>query len=654
MQVRELTWSLGVNGADAVLQQTQRLDNSISGLKPQMEGLSSGLKGIGGQFTEVGGKMNSLGRKVMMTTLPLQVAGVKAIKDTMDFSSTLSQVEAISGATDEQMERLKNQAKDLSKSNVFNLKEIAEGYTYMGMAGWDAEQSLTAMPAVLNLATAAGEDLALTSDIVTDTLTAMGMTVEDTTRLTDVMAAASSNSNTNVALMGETFKYAAPLAGTLGYSIEDLATVTGAMASGGIKGSQAGTSLRMSFSRLAAPTKEVIEGLSLIGLEAEELQGLSLDETISTLRTGFSELSKDQKAQAASAIFGTQAMSGMLTVLNMTEDEYGKLREAIYESKGLAETMKDTMMKNLGGSWKIFKNSLMEAGVGLIEAITPVLTTFIQGATKAVQWFSNLSEGTKKFIGTVGLIAVVAGPALMIGGKLLSGIGGIFNGLGALVSFIPTIGTAFLTVGKIAAGGISLLLSPVGLIIAGVAAVGYVVYKNWDSIKTWTSNLANKISSTFSSLSGAISNIWNGIKATITGVLDAIQQKWQAVKEFFATPIRGVIEVSQGAARPGIVSQLNNLPGHATGLERVPRDNYLARLHKDEMVMPASTAETYRRQGGTIHGTPTQGSVGVSTSYAPVFNITVNGGGKETGQDVAREVEKVLNRHYRNLRLQMG
>ncbi len=288
-------------------------------------------------------------------------------------------------------------------------------------AGWKTKQMIDGIDGVMNLAAASGEDLATTSDIVTDALTAFGLKAEDSSHFADVLAAASSNANTNVSMMGETFKYAAPIAGALGYSVEDMAVAIGLMANSGVKGSQAGTALRAALTRLASPTKEVSNGMAMLGLTVEDIQGLSLDETLMTFRNAFASLDGTQQAQAASLIFGKNAMSGMLAIINASEQDYNNLSDAIYNADGSAEKMANTMQDNLGGQLKILKSALEELAISFGELLMPAVRGLVDFLTKLVNGINALPEPVKGIIATIGVLIAAIGPILVIVGKLVLG-----------------------------------------------------------------------------------------------------------------------------------------------------------------------------------------------------------------------------------------
>lgn len=287
----------------------------------------------------------------------------------------MSEVKAISGATATEMEQLTAKAKEMGAKTKFSATESAEAFKYMAMAGWKTGDMLNGIEGIMNLAAASGENLASVSDIVTDALTAMGYSAKDSAHFADVLAAASSNSNTNVGMMGETFKYAAPLAGALGYNIEDLALSIGLMANAGIKSSQAGTSLRSILTRLAKPTKEVDEAMTKYGISITNTDGSmkSLRKVMENMRTSLQGLPEDEQAAAAAAIGGQEAMSGLLAIINASDDDWKKLSEAIDDCNGASQEMAKTMMDNLPGAIETMSGALETLGLTIYEKFSKKL-----------------------------------------------------------------------------------------------------------------------------------------------------------------------------------------------------------------------------------------------------------------------------------------
>lgn len=319
-------------------------------------------------------------------------AGITAaVKVGTSFEAEMSKVSAISGATGETFQALTDKAKEMGVKTKFSASESAEAMEYMAMAGWKTEDMLSGIEGVMNLAAASGESLATTSDIVTDALTAFGMSASDSTHFADVLAAASSNANTNVSMMGETFKYVAPVAGALGYSVEDCGVAIGLMANSGIKAGQAGTALRSILSRMTKPTTEVQEAMDQLGISLTDSQGNveSLDAVMGDLRTSFKGLSKAEQTQLASSIAGQEAMSGLLAIVNASDADFSKLKSSIYNADGAAAEMAATMQDNLSGQLTILKSEAEGLGIEIYESIEIPLKNM---AAAGVDALSKLNE----------------------------------------------------------------------------------------------------------------------------------------------------------------------------------------------------------------------------------------------------------------------
>ena len=334
------------------------------------------------------------------------------------FDTSMSNVGAISNATADEMSALEEKAKELGASTKFTASEVADGFGYMAMAGWKTEEMVNGIDGVLQLAAASGSDLATASDIVTDALTAMGYSAQDAGRLANVMAAASSNANTNVELMGGTFQYAAPIAGALGYSMEDTAVAIGLMANAGIKGQKAGTALRSMFSSMAAPTKEAASAMAELGIEVKNEDGSMkpLNETLGDLRTAFSQLSESEQTQMAKAIAGKSAMTGMLAIVNASEADFNKLTAAVESSNdgmGAAAEMSEKMMDNLGGDMtklgsaaeglQLALYDTAEGGMrSIVQTITNDLLPSITDLAKGVEGSGTaVGEAVSKLLNTI-------------------------------------------------------------------------------------------------------------------------------------------------------------------------------------------------------------------------------------------------------------
>lgn len=353
------------------------------------------------------------------------VASVAAAKKTIDvgksFEAGMSEAQAISGASGKDLEKLSAKAKQMGATTKFSATESATALKYMAMAGWKTNQMVSGLSGVMNLAAASGEDLGTVSDIVTDSMTAFGLKAKDSGHFADVLAKASSSSNTNVAMMGETFKYVAPLAGSMKYSIEDTATAIGLMANAGIKGSQAGTSLRSIITRLVKPPKDAATALNALGISTTKADGSMkpLRETMAELREKFSGLTESQKASYASSIAGQEAMSGLLAIVNASDSDFNKLQKAIDNSSGAAKKQADVMNNNLQGALYDLGSVAESVGIGIYEDIKTPLTKAVGVGTAQLRILSNkLKKGgikeivPKEAINTVenlGKVAMVAG-----------------------------------------------------------------------------------------------------------------------------------------------------------------------------------------------------------------------------------------------------
>ncbi len=377
-------------------------------------------------------------------------AYVGTVRAAGEFGSTMSNVKALSGAGASEMARLNAQAKELGATTKFTAMESGEAMGYMGMAGWNARQMLSGMPGVLDLAAASGEDLAGVADIVTDSLTGFNLTAADTGRFVDVLAAAATKSNTNVSMLGESFKYVAPLAGTLGYTAEDTAVMLGLMANSGIKASQAGTTLRTSLTDLVSPTKEQAAEMERLRISLTDSNGqmLPMLDMVGSLRGAFSGMSEAEQSAAASTLFGKEAMSGMLAIINASEADYQSLTQSIYNSAGAAERMADIKLDNLAGDLTLLQSAadglsltigeefmpqargLVQMGTGIISFVNemiddhPVLTKAIMGAAGAVGAVTAAVvafNAAKKVSAALNLASLFAGPV----GPLLALAGGV-------------------------------------------------------------------------------------------------------------------------------------------------------------------------------------------------------------------------------------
>ena len=390
---------IGQEQYDALQREIAETEQRLQRFQGEADDTEKELREMGdaaGDAAEDTGELSvSLKSMIANAAVNLAVDGLKMLADKAkeaakyvlkvgsSFEAGMSKVAAVSGASASDMEQLSAKAKEMGATTKFSASEAADAMNYMAMAGWKTNDMLEGIDGIMNLAAASGEALATTSDIVTDALTAFGETAEESGRLADIMAAASSNANTNVSMMGETFKYAAPVAGSLGATMEDTALAVGLMANSGIKASQAGTALRTGLSNLAKPTKQMKEWMDKynISLVENEDGSVNLRETMVQLREKMGQLSETEQAAAASAIFGKNAMSGWMAIINSSDEDFNKLADAIDNSDGAAKEMMETMGENLQGKIKLLEASLEGLGIALYDKISGPLQTAVEAAT---------------------------------------------------------------------------------------------------------------------------------------------------------------------------------------------------------------------------------------------------------------------------------
>lgn len=500
-------WQQAVNNAET----------ELNNLKKTLSSLPSSLQIVGAKMQEVGNKMKSVGASMSQVgstmttrvTAPIVAGLTSCIKTTMDFDAEMSKVAAISGATGADFDALRDKAIEMGNSTKFSATESAEAMEYMAMAGWKTEQIMDGLGGVMDLAAASGEDLGTTSDIVTDALTAFGLKAEDSTHFADVLAAASSNANTNVSMLGESFKYAAAPAGSLGYSVEDVALALGLMANSGIKADMAGTSLRNMFQRMAKPTKESEVAMARLGLSLADSEGnmysfreimdqlresfvsinmpldeynRALDELDAQLEAGditqkkydstLEELNKQafgaegaEKARAAAMLGGTRAMSGLLAITNASEEDYQKLAAAIDNSSESMALLADGSVVPL--------SEALASGKEIIEqydgAAAQMASTMADNASGDLQILKSNMEALAISIGdllTPALRDIITGAQEFVQ-KLTALDDGTKEMIVKIGLAVAAIGPALIIIGKIV-GAIGTIISVSGSLTAAI------------------------------------------------------------------------------------------------------------------------------------------------------------------------------------------
>lgn len=524
---------------DALQREIVETEQELKRLEEQANQSATAMQKIaatGEQLKNVGGNIESTGKKLLPVTATVTALGTASVKTAADFEAAMSKVAAVFGASASEMEALTAKAREMGSKTKFSASEAAEAMNYMAMAGWKTEDMLSGIEGVMNLAAASGEDLATTSDIVTDALTAFGLTAQDSGHFADVLAAASSNANTNVSMMGETFKYCAPIAGSLGFSVEDTAEAIGLMANAGIKSTQAGTSLRTIMTNLSGEVKICGDSIGEVTIATSNADGSmrDLSDILADCRIAFAGLSESEKAAAAESLVGKNAMSGFLALMNTGEGDINKLSGAIDNCDGAAQNMADTMNDNLEGQLTILKSALEELAISFGQLLIPALREVVQWLQGFIGFLNSLPEGVKKTIMVIALVAAALGPVLIIVGKVISAIGTIMTIVPKVAGVINVVKGAFAVLNA------TMLANPIVLIIAAIVALVAAFIYLWNSCdgfrQFWIDLWEN--------IKQIAVAVWEGLKTFFTAAWQAIsttaQTIWNGIKNFFSALWEGI------------------------------------------------------------------------------------------------------------------
>lgn len=507
---------------DALQREIVETEQNLKSLQEQAAVTNTTLAkidAVGEKLQTVGSQVEGVGKKFLPVTAAVTGLGTAAVKTAADFDQEMSKVAAISGATGSDFDSLREKAREMGAKTKFSASEAASAMEYMAMAGWKTEDMLDGIEGIMNLAAASGEDLATTSDIVTDALTAFGLSAADSGHFADILAAASSNANTNVSMMGETFKYCAPIAGALGFSAEDTAEAIGLMANSGIKASQAGTSLRSIMNNLAGEVTFAGKNIGEVTIATSNADGSmrSLNDILADCRVAFSGLTESEKAANAESLVGKNAMSGFLALMNAGEGDIDKLRGAIENCDGSAESMAETMQDNLNGQLTILKSQLEELAISFGDLLMPTIRKIVSAVQAFVDKLNSMDDSTRETILKVAALAAAIGPLLIVLGKTISTVGTALRGFSSLAKGIRLLSTRV--------GGATGLFGKLGAALGGVSAPVMAVVAVIGTLVAAFMHLWN----TNEEFRTAITNIWNGIVEKVRGFCDQLTQRLNAL-----------------------------------------------------------------------------------------------------------------------------
>lgn len=481
------------------------------------------LKGLSSAFGTVGSVLSK------SVTLPIVGVGVAALKTSTDFEKGMSQVKAIANATGEEFDQLHDKALELGADTSFSASEVANAMTEMAKAGWTTQDILDGMQGVLDATAASGENLATVSTIVADAVTTFGLSASESTRVADLLSQAANAGTISVSDLGESLKYIGPIANTMGFSIEDVTTAITAMSEAGIRGSQAGTSLRMMFTRLFKPTDQVRDAMDELNIVIADENGnfKDMDTILAEMRETFQTLTPEQQAYYAATLAGAEASSGLISILNMTQEEYDAIAATMDNASGTAAQTAAVMKDNLAGSLEQLGGALESAGIVIGEVLTPYIRDLADWIQELVNKFNGLSEEEQEQVVKIGAVVASIGPALLIFSKLMSVASTAAGAIRTVTAAFSTMGEAITLVNAgfphLAAqmGGVSGLVGQLSLgfsgalvpILAVVAAIGTLVAA---FVTLWKTN---------EEFRNNITNTWNEIKQAFTDFFDGVTER---------------------------------------------------------------------------------------------------------------------------------
>ena len=556
----------GLKDAQSTLSEFTNQSNSAG---TRFEALGSSLKTVGSTITTA-------------VSLPLLALGAGAIKTASDFEAGMSKVSALSGATGDDLKMLEDKAREMGASTKYSATESAEALSYMALAGWDAEQMAAGLEPSLKLAGAAGMDLALATDIVTDTMSMFGMEASEATKMTDMLAYAQANSNTDVQQLGEALKYCGASANAMGYDLADTTALLGTFADQGLKGSSAGTTLNAMFRDMKKNAKDGAIAIGDTNVAIVDANGNYRDMTdiLADVEKATEGMTQAERDMALSSIWGTEALKGVNMAFEAGVPKIREFEEGIRNSDGAASEMYDTMQNNLQGAIDNMKSAFEGLLITIGQRLIPIFQNLVEGITNVFTWFNNLNPAIQNVIIGVGGFLAILGPLLLIVGNVIIFIVKLSTSISALVTFFGAGGAG----AGILSAAIGALSGPIGIAIAAITAliaVGVLLYNNWDTIKAKCREVWNSIKETVSTvwnniktstleiwnnITNTLSSAWNAIKTVATTVWNAIksviQTVWNAIKSVVTTganAVKSVVTTSFNAVKSVVTTIWNSI-----------------------------------------------------------------------------------------------
>lgn len=593
---------------------TSKFQSGLKTAQSQFKGFIDTSQSAGSRITNLGNSLKSMGSTLTKNvTLPLAALGTGAVTVAANFEKGMSQVAATMGMTAEEInggseafESLKQAAMDAGKSTQFSASESAEALNYLALAGYDAEKAIETLPTVLNLAAAGGLELGYASDVMTDAMSALGLSTSEAEGFVDQLAKTASKSNTSVGQLGEAILTVGGTAKVLAGGTTELNTALGILADNGIKGAEGGTALRNIILALTPSTDKAVAAFERLGVETYDANGnlKPINETFAEMEQKLKNLSQEERTRVLSDIFNKVDLKSVNALLANSGERFDELSGHIANADGAASDMAETMNNNLSGQLTLLKSALEGAGITIGNALLPVIKDLVSGINGLVDWFNSLNPAIQTTIVVIGGIATAIGPALLIFGNMVTAIGSAVTGFGVLktaiiafgtlmktnllasiISFNTTLTTSIipaitgfanvlggailsaingvatfltgtlipaLTATAFTIGAVTVPVWAVIAVFAALVAAGVLVYKNWDTIKAkcieiWQNSIQPTITKVSNTIKNVIDTAWNGIKSIISSVLNAVKNfisnTWNNIKNITSNILNGVKSV---------------------------------------------------------------------------------------------------------------